>query len=390
MIREEMKKILSWKKLLCLLGFAVIYFLLFIRPYVSVYKGSYQQTADIAKKITEQYGAYISPEEFEDYKQNMPQKGGSDIDKMISQNSLFQKYDIHTFQEFNNRLETLSESEETALFMEIYDQFSGKEVSDEFTRMIELNIYDYFAECYEKEALQTGVSDNHTDFYDNLDKSQLERVGARNQKEVFGLLPRDILKDNFEVLQFLSAFIIISILFLILPYMVQENRNHMPLLQYSFRKGRRSLLCKLAACVLSGVIIIAIEILLYLITAKFNRVLDFWNAPSASFASGYIGWFPWSLGSTTCMVFLFTIAAALGAAMILFFITHRCRNYITALAWTMPLVLGSGIFGGYCIYKFADLSRWKYLVPAAAFGILFAGFAAVIFQFVNERRRDII
>lgn len=389
MIREEMKKILSWKKLLCLLGFAVIYFLLFIRPYVAIYGGSFQQTADIAKKITEQYGTYISQDDFENYKQNMPDKGVSAIDKMISENALFQEFGFHTFQEFNNNAASLSPAESTALFMEIYDQFSDKDVSAEFTRMIELNVYDYFAETYQTEALQAGASKNHTSFYDHLDDSQLRRVNERNKKEVFGLLPQDILRDNFEVLQFFSAFMIISILFLILPYMVQENRNDMPLLQYSFRKGRRYFLYKLAACMFSGLIVAAIEFLLYLITAKFNRVLDFWNAPSASFASGYIGWFPWSLGTTTLMVFVFTFAAALGFAMLLFIITQHCRNYITALAWSMPLILGAGIFGGYCIHKFAELTRWKYLVPAVSFIVFAVGATTVIFQFLNERRRNI-
>lgn len=389
MIREEMKKILSWKKLLCLIGFAVIYFLLFIRPYVAVYGGSFQQTADIAKRITDKYGTYISQDEFEDYIQNMPDKGVSAIDKMISENALFQEFGFHTFQEFNNNVESLSRAESTALFMEIYEQFSDKDVSDEFTRMIELNVYDYFSETYQTEALQAGASENHTSFYEHLDDAQLKRVNERNKKEVFGLLPQDILRDNFEVLQFLSAFMIISILFLILPYMVQENRNDMSLLQYSFRKGRRYFLYKLAACMFSGLIVAAIEFLLYLVTASFNRVLDFWNAPVASFASGYIGWFPWSLGTTTLMVFVFTLAAALGAAMLLFIITRYCRNYITALAWSMPLILGAGIYGGYCIHKFVELTRWKYLVPTVSFTVFAIGTAAVVLQFLNERRRNI-
>ena len=96
--------------------------------------------------------------------------------------------------------------------------------------------------------------------------------------------------------------------------MVQENRNRMTMLQYSSRKGRNYYLYQLAACLLSAFILIAAEFLFYMLTAKLNRVIDFWNAPAASFASGYIGWFPWSLGTMSMMNVLFCAMTAVGAA----------------------------------------------------------------------------
>ena len=88
------------------------------------------------------------------------------------------------------------------------------------------------------EALQEDGSENGTSFYKELDGLQRQRVLERNQEEVFTILPSVILEDNFEVLQFWSVFVIIGVIFMILPYMVQENQNEMPSLQYCCRKGR--------------------------------------------------------------------------------------------------------------------------------------------------------
>ena len=54
MLREEMKKILTWKKLLLILAVTVLYFLLFLHPYVVIYEGSYHKEAEIAKRAEEE------------------------------------------------------------------------------------------------------------------------------------------------------------------------------------------------------------------------------------------------------------------------------------------------------------------------------------------------
>ena len=109
--------------------------------------------------------------------------------------------------------------------MEIYDSFSDAEVSEEFTRTIEINVYDMFLDSYRTEALQENGSANGTSFYKDLDDLQRKRVLERNREEVFTILPSVILEDNFQVLQFWSVFVIIGVIFMILPYMVQENKN---------------------------------------------------------------------------------------------------------------------------------------------------------------------
>lgn len=389
MIRTEIRKILIWKKLLCLLGFGILYFLLFIRPYVNIHPGSYHQTADIAEAITDKYGVSISPEEYEKMKSEAPEKGISAIDRMIAENALFQEYGFHTFQEFNLGSESLTPDEDTALWMEIYDSFSDAEVSEEFTRTIEINVYDMFLDSYRTEALQENGSANGTSVYKDLDDLQRQRVLERNREEVFTILPSVILEDNFQVLQFWSVFVIIGVIFMILPYMVQENQNEMPSLQYCCRKGRGYYLRKLAAGLITSLAVIGISIVFYLITAKINRVTDFWNASASSFSSGYIGWFPWSIGTMSVMSILFTAMMAAGAGMILFAVTRHCRNYISAIALALPLVILAGCYGAFFILDFAEITRGKYMVPMISAVVLGLGVLANLVQYMAEKKRNI-
>ena len=116
---------------------------------------------------------------------------------------------------------------------------------------------------------------------------------------------------------------------------------------------------------------------------------DFWNAPAASFSSGYIGWFPWSLGTMTLMNVLFCAMTAVGAGLVVFAVTRYCRNYITAIAWALPLVVLAGCYGSFLARDFMEITRWKYLVPTAALIVLGSGILAVGLQFAAERRRNI-
>lgn len=386
MIREEVKKILNIKKCLCLLAFGILYYLLLLKPYVYSYDGSYRMAVDIAGSITEKFGDSISEEEYAQMKEEAPVEEQTRIDQFIAQNELFKSYEIHTFREFTIAEETLSREESTELWMELYDSIPEEEVYSESVASIKTDLYNMYLDSYHKEAM--GNQDT-TSYYENLDRKQRARVAERNQEEVKGIVPQMVVSANFEVLQYGSCFVIISILFLILPYMVRENKNGMTMLQYSCRKGRKYYVYKLLACLLSAALVMAVEFLLYLAIAKINCVTDFWNMPAASFSSGYIGWFPLTLGGMTLMSLLFCAMITVGAGLLVFGVTRYCRNYITAIAWALPLAALAGCYGALIASHFMEITRPKYLAAAVAFAVLAAGILAVGGQFLLERKRNI-
>ena len=127
MLREEMKKILTWKKLLLILAVTVLYFLLFLHPYVVIYEGSYHQEAEIAKTLTDRYGTEITAEEYEQMKQEVPFDGKELLDEIASGLPGFQERGIQDMREFLFD-ETLGEDEKEALWEALYEAINFVEL----------------------------------------------------------------------------------------------------------------------------------------------------------------------------------------------------------------------------------------------------------------------
>ena len=227
-----MKKILTWKKLLLILAVTVLYFLLFLHPYVVIYEGSYHQEAEIAKTLTDRYGTEITAEEYEQMKQEVPFDGKELLDEIASGLPGFQERGIQDMREFLFD-ETLGEDEKEALWEALYEAINFVEpyedMSETFTDVIELSYWDSYLDSYQTEALDPPASG--TAYYEDLNEGQTERVQERNKREVRAVLPAQMADTNFEVLQFLAPLMVIGVILLILPYMVRENRSGMTAIQ---------------------------------------------------------------------------------------------------------------------------------------------------------------
>lgn len=386
MIWQEMKKLITIKKLLLLAGFFILYFLMFIQPYVQMHSGSYYQETDIIQGIIDQYGTHIFPEEFERLKAERPEYVLGKLDKYIAADADFAAYDIHTYREFLEKSggRAFSLEEEDLLWMKIYSEFNVDEVAEEMTLQIMYDVWDYYIDTYETE---TGGADS-TVFYNNLTPEQKQRISQRNEQEVYGILPPKVLQNNFEVLRFFAVFLILSIIFMVMPYMVSENRSRMSLLQYSFRKGRSYYIRRVAAVLGMVLLLTAAQAGLYLGTAKLNRVIEFWDCDISGYSSGFVSWFPLTLGQFTILTWVLAALFGMGIALIVFVITGYLNNYINAIAWQLPLAIGGCVFGGGLMYAFAEITRVGYLVPAIAVTVFAAGILMALVQGIVEKRKD--
>lgn len=386
MIWQEMKKLITIKKLLLLTGFFILYFLMFIRPYVQMNKGSYYQETDIVQGIMEQYGTHIFPEEFERLKAERPEYALGRLDRYIAADPDFAAYDIHTYREFAEKSGgmEISMEEEDLLWMKIYSEFSMDEVAEEMSLQIMYDVWDYYMDTYETE---TEGADS-TIHYNNLTPKQKQRISQRNKLEVYSILPPNVLQNNFEVLRFFVVFLILSIIFMVMPYMVSENRSRMSLLQYSFRKGRSYYIRRVAAVLGMVLLLTAAQAGLYLVTAKLNRVMEFWNCDISGYSSGFISWFPLTLGQFTVLTWVLAALFGIGIALIVFVITGYLNNYVNAIAWQLPLVIGGCVFGGFLMYAFAEITKATYLVPAVAVTVFAAGILTAAVQGIVEKRKD--
>lgn len=68
-----------------MLGVIFLYYLLFLVPYVVNYEGSYRQEIEIARTMNEKYGPWISREDYELMKADVPFEGKEMLDQLIPQ-----------------------------------------------------------------------------------------------------------------------------------------------------------------------------------------------------------------------------------------------------------------------------------------------------------------
>lgn len=394
-IIEEMKKILSWKRLLLLLGFAVMYFMIFLKPFVQMNPGSYHQFADKTKEMIQEYGSRMTPEVFSQFKaevQDMKAHPGGDLEKVddyIRKNELCASYDIFDLDSFfGSGMEDLTREQQMLLWDELYKGLTDVEIYQAQDQNIDISAWVGAVELYEQEVLFASRSENGTQFYDNLSEAQRLRVSQRNKDELYGILPPTILDSHLEVLQFAGAFMLLSVIFLIVPYVVGDNRSRLVDFQYTSVKGRRFYLYKLLAAICSAVLIMAVQVGALAGIFKINAVTDFWNSPVSSFQTGFISWFSLTLGQLTLLAVGLCVVLGVGMVLVVFAVTRYCVNYITAIAWQLPLVVLAGLFGGILMKSFTEITSLKYMPMAVGIGGFAVGAAAVAVQYVVERKKN--
>lgn len=384
-----MKKLLTWKRLLLILVVTIFYFILFLHSYVVIYGGSYRQEADIAKSVSDQYGTEITEDEYEQMKQDIPFEGKEKMSEIAAGLKGFQEKGITDIRELVLD-ETMSPDEKDRLWSELCESFNFIEEREDMSRMftdaIELTYWQTYLDDYRTEVL--GAPEGGTEYYEKLNDSQEQRVEERNKDEVRSVLPAQVVETNFEVLQFWAPLMILAVLLLVLPYMVGENRSNMTAFLYSTPKGRKYYAIRMKAVLLSCLLLIAVYIGLYAAVAKINRVFDFWNTPISAYTSGFISWFPWTLGQVTAAAVICFAAAAFGAGLLSFVITTRCGNYITAIAGHIPLFLAGTAFGIVFLSRFTEITGIRGLDMTVAGICLCVGAAGMFIQYALEKRRD--
>ncbi|MDE5679943.1 MAG: hypothetical protein K2I01_05865, partial [Lachnospiraceae bacterium] len=360
----ELKKIKTVKKLYLLLGFFLLYFLLVLKPHVMVYAGSWQMEAGLAEEIVSQYGLALLPEEFEQLKGQKPLYEAGKTDIFIEQNPEYAALQVHSLKELMNLMggRVLSLEEENRLWFQLYKGVSSEVVTADMERLILFDIWDYYIESYEQAV--RGESQ-----YENLTPQALKRVEERNKKEVYSPLPGNVTTYNFELLRYFAVFMMVSTTFFVMPYMVSENRSRMPALQYSFRKGRYYYQNRMAAVVITVLCIAAVECALYLYCAGIDRVFAFWNCALSGFASGFISWLPWTLGSYTVCVLLLMVLASVGLSLIVFVITNSLSSHVSAIAWQIPVAVFSCVYGGLVCFKAGEIDNPMLSAPAVGLGV---------------------
>ena len=134
----------------------------------------------------------------------------------------------------------------------------------------------------------------------------------------------------------------------------------------------------------------AVYVALFAVIAWVNRIGDFWNTPVSTYTSGFISWFPWTLGQLTVAAVGLCAAAAFGAGLMAFVLTARCQSYITAIAVQLPMVIAGVLFGAFCIMNMTEITKKPWLPFILGVGWLALGLLGSIVICGLEKRRNVL
>ena len=381
----EFRKIITVKKLLFLLGFFGLYFLLVIKPYVVGYDGSWHMEADLAEDVLRQYGRELLPEEFALLQSQRPVYAAGETDKFIARPPEYAARQIHSLKELLQKINgrELTLEEENRLWFQLYEQVSPEAVYADMERLIVFDIWDFYIDSYCEEVMQGNSK------YESVSAVAEKRVAERNRAEVYSPCPRNVAEYNFMLLRYFAVFMMLGTCFFVMPYMVSENRSRMPALLCSFQRGRSYYRSRLAAIVAAVLCIAAVVCGLYACCAKQDRVFTFWNCALSGFASGFIGWLPWTLGSYTLYVLLLAVLASLGLSLLVFAVTCHLSSHVNAIASQIPAAICSLVYGGFFLFKAGEIDKPMLAAPVAGIGIFAAGIVAALLQGRWEKRKDV-
>lgn len=414
MLFEELRKIFKVRGLLVVLAFGLLYYMLFVAPQMKNYPGSYQMTVDVGLELLNKYGNEISPEEYRDfmadYERREENPGGilEEINDFIAGNALMADYGIKNVNGLEAAIEELTmdsgPSEAGTLLMEeIYSAFTPDDYANAMEAQIDLDIRKNYLALYRQEVMGEGAASAEagtevapeaateavTGYYHELDGAQQRRVSKRDEAEVYGVLPYEVYDCTFKVFQFWAFFLVAAALFFIVPYIVKDNRSGARILQYTGKAGRRYDLIRMLAVIIAAGAVWLAGAAVFLWLCRLNHVLPFWNSPVSSFASGVICWLPLSLGDLILLELLWAAALTLGLALIAFCVTRTCTNYITAIAWMLPMLLVTAVFCGMILVKPLELDTPAWLAFGFTAAVAAAGLLCAAIGWFAGRRRSV-
>ena len=376
----EVKKLFNWKILLFIAVFSAMYYYAYISLLCFQYSFGESGATDVAvsETLLKEYGTTMDAAERQDFEQTGYQKFAAPVNSWIAADPGCQKAGVRTIDELN----ALSEKKETnPLYRTLFEKMlhSDGGVSEE----------DFF--LYQS-AVQ--VVERFHDMQKTADNVILPPA-IHNETGDVSVFPY-VLQTNWNNLAGRFAILLlITMALLVTPAMVRERRSGVRALAYTCRAGRGLFRTQFAA---SG----AAALLAFLAQAAALALCCFVFGPHRPdfdfLACDVSGWdlyplwysltFGQLLGAYFCAAFL--LAAA--CAFLSFGVSSFCKNYVTAIAVQIPLLVLEIWLCSSLFFR----ENWYMTLGSVRFGsdYLCAAFAAVMLAGClllahREQKRDV-
>jgi|GEM_PF-858983 len=417
-IMGELKKIWNIKMLAIIAALCVLYFVAVMSFWVgdAYPRGQWFGNVDFAHHLTEQYGASLSLDDFEDFL-NYRDVISAEMDLFITSRPIFVEAGIYNFRAYedflrdsNLRYETLTEEERNlrySLLLElgyiVRTEFASENgmvdlSSDNETPVAYLRIraFDTVVGMYQSNIIGDELRSGISFFLENRSLSNQERarlIEIENSGELTNIMPQHTILYTWEYGQQLAILVILAILILTSTLITADRANKVNWLQYSSKQGRNILKKQFAAVIISAVGITTMLVAAFGgIFVVFNETYILWNNGINSFMGFPFHWFSITYGQYVLLIVGIIYAISIGVATLAFVLSRFSQNMVSLLFKVIPFFVVSLMMSNWILDEFLGIyvgGNLAVQMISLAFSLL-VGMIIAIFVLQRERTVELV
>lgn len=376
-ILNELKKIFNIKSVILLVLINIVMYFLFIEFNITYFPNG-RPALDIYNMFVEMentYGEFMDEEEFEDFKLKY-EEAVKEADEYIQSRKDFKMAGINNYEDFVNM------DHENEELYELYSDVIFKKKIDVFW---ELPWREEYIRYYEnKEELMLVPS---------LNEKQELRIKEILDKGLETSVFNNVIFSNYnEFIKSAAKTILLSVMFIITPIYLKDNKDKINYLQYTSKTGRKIFKKKIFAGVLASFILVTVQFICFFIMYSTNNTSMFFNCNINSIYNSIIFWYDLTFIQYIALTVIGTYILAFVFTLIPMLVSSISKNYITAIGVQLPIALFSfTILLKYLIDYMTSIFRFpKYFTGLFYMILIFASTISMIIRWKREKRADIL
>lgn len=361
MILQEMNKILGIKRILLIVIFAVLYYFLFFQLNVGIPVYSSERVLlEVSLELVEKYGEKIDETEYRDLLENLNDTEESKIDTWIKTKDEYKQYGIKSYGDLLEIRDSLPDAAAAYLTSQVLEEFTPDEIQEAMKLAFKKGYLNRLIGACQTELTQT------TAYYSESSEQAEKRIAERNEEEVYSLMSYGVMRNYLRILPDFTIFLFLSMIFLIVPYSVKDTMEGIPVLQYTSKKGCKFYWKKLAAVLISSIILCVIEIGWFILMLNQNKTFSFTGCFVSGFWNPFITFMKLTFGQYIVMSIAYIVVIAICLSMITYGLSSCAHNYVSAIALQIPAIIFSFVLSLGLMHNFAEITQnimLLFLVP---------------------------
>lgn len=396
-IFNEMKKIFSFKIVFILLIISALIYELFISFGFEVFPNGADDTCEIntMKELIKDNGNTMNEKSYQELKSKYDIFEGQ-ADNYFKNNKEYNSIGIHSYKEYCS-YDIKSEDD-----MRRLDKIDSNMDGKMHDILVHLQVFDQMIKSYDNRNKYDFSAANETKI-----KNRMQEI-IKN-KENDSIFSGRVLENYNRIISGFSLSIVIGIAFMMLPVFLRDRKNKVDYLQYSSRTGRKLFRGKIAAGVLSAVLLATIELVICFVLYRGNNISMFFdsniNSAFISYSPCTNLWISITFGGYIALTILCVYILSIITALITMYISHKVNSYVAGIGIELLLLVVlctfiSEIFfdtidsfryiSGILMNSLFTMSRPKY-IAVIIYSVLFIAAAIITILAVRkEKTRDIM